>query len=223
LVETADGLDSLGLDEVEHLLAERLKLLVVGNRLGLTADRDHRAAGAVGRQAVADEPFGRRPVGALRRVRHPLFAQEDDRGLHVAVRLLQRALAVHHSRARALAELADELSRDLRRHQASSVPAFVGSPSAASERLVSSAPSFAGSSPVGTGTLSPSVTGSICAPAATCSTSPSGTLSGAGVSSASCCCSSCAETFCFPSFTASASAWTIRLHERIASSLPGMT
>src|SRR5439155_9134446 len=163
--------------------------------------------------------------GALRRVRHPLFAQEDDRGLHVAVRLLQRALAVHHSGARALAELADELSRDLRRHQASSVPAFVGSPSAASERLVSSAPSFAGSSPVGTGTLSPSVTGSICSPAVTCSTSPSGTLGAASSAgaSAACCWSSWAETFCLPSETAAARECTTRLQDRIASSLPGMT
>src|SRR5207248_8920968 len=45
LVEPTDGLDPLRLDEVEHLLAKRLELLVVRHRLGLAADRDHRSAG----------------------------------------------------------------------------------------------------------------------------------------------------------------------------------
>src|SRR5262249_34712154 len=162
---------SLRLDELERLLAERLELLVLRDRLGLAADGDHRAAGVVVSEAVTDESLRRRAVCALRGVRHALLAQQDDGRLHVSLRLLQRALAVHHPGTGLFAELADELSRDLRRHQApSSFSPRVGSPSAAADRLVSSAPSFAGSSPVGTGTESPSVTGSICSPAPTCST-----------------------------------------------------
>jgi len=75
LLELQDGADSLGLDEVECLLAERLELLVLRDRLRLAPDRDDRAAGAVVGNAVADEPLGRRAVCALRGVGHALLAE----------------------------------------------------------------------------------------------------------------------------------------------------
>src|SRR5581483_11627617 len=130
---------------------------------------------------------------------HPLLAQEDDRGLHVAVRLLEGALAVHHPGARALPELADELGGDLRHQPSTSV--------AAREAAAGAEPSSAGASPLGTGVVSPSVAGSTASPAATCSVSPCGTgSSSAAGASASCAAAanSRGETFCLPSATASA-------------------
>src|SRR6266545_56124 len=70
------------------------------------------APGVLGK-AVADLPLGRRMLGALRGARHALLAQDTDRRLHVSVRLLECALAVHHRRAGLVAELLDERRGDL--------------------------------------------------------------------------------------------------------------
>src|SRR5262249_24466301 len=184
---------------------------------------DHGSPGAVVGEPVADLALGRCPVGTLLEVLEALLAKESDGSVHVAVRLLERPLGVHDPRAGPLAELADEPGRDLRCHQASSFSPRVGSPSAAAERFVSSAPSLAGSSPVSTGKLSPSAWGSMFSPAETSSTLSSGALSSAGAGASWACCNSCAEIFCLPADTASASACTTSRHERIASSLPGIT
>src|SRR5205823_12014915 len=53
------------------------------------------------------------PIGPFRGTRHTLLPQEADRGFHVAVGLLQRALAVHHRRAGLIAKLFDQGGRDL--------------------------------------------------------------------------------------------------------------
>src|SRR5207302_9376054 len=66
--------DACGVDRVEHLLRERLELVVLRDRLGLAADGDHRALRAVVGQAVADEPFGRLAARTLRGTRHALLA-----------------------------------------------------------------------------------------------------------------------------------------------------
>src|SRR5207247_363916 len=89
---------------------------VLRHRLGLAADGDHRALAAVVGEPIADETFGRLAAGTLRHARLPLFAEQRDRRLHVAVRLLEGALAIHHPRAGAVAELLDECRRDLRHH-----------------------------------------------------------------------------------------------------------
>ena len=83
---------------LEHPLRERLELLVLRDRLGLAADGDHRADAVL--DPVADEALGRRAAGTLRHLRHPPLAEERARGLEVAARLLERALAVHHRGAR---------------------------------------------------------------------------------------------------------------------------
>src|SRR3954471_18140055 len=75
LLELRVRLDPLRLHEVEHVLAERLELVALRDGLRLATDCHHRPAGPVVRQAVADEPFGRRAVGALLRLRHPLFRE----------------------------------------------------------------------------------------------------------------------------------------------------
>jgi hypothetical protein len=101
------------LDRLEHLLGEGQELVVVRDRLGLTADGDHRALLRVVVEAVSDLPFRGRAVRALGRAGHTLLAQQANGGLDVPVRLLQRALAVHHRRAGLVAQLFDECSRDL--------------------------------------------------------------------------------------------------------------
>src|SRR5690349_19386190 len=68
LLEPRDRTDSLGLDELERLLAESLELHALRDRLCLAADGDHRPARVVVCQAVADEPLRRGAIGALRRV-----------------------------------------------------------------------------------------------------------------------------------------------------------
>jgi hypothetical protein len=101
-----------GVDCVEHVLRVREELVVVRHRLCLAADSDQRAPAPVVRQPVADLTLARLAARALRRLRHPLLAQESDGGLEVAVRLLEGALAVHHPRAGLVAELLDEACRN---------------------------------------------------------------------------------------------------------------
>ena len=52
-------------------------------------------------------------IGPLAGLRHALLAQQRAGGVEVAVRLLERSLAIHHARARELAELLDEACTDL--------------------------------------------------------------------------------------------------------------
>src|SRR5579864_2495381 len=140
--------DALRLDEVEHLLRVREELVAVRNEVGLAADRDHRPLRAVICDAVADLALGRGTVGALCGLRHASLAQQHGRGFHVAVRLLQRALAVHHSGARLVAKLLDERCRDLRHHSATSGSApGSGSGSAAAAGSGSATASGAGAVP----------------------------------------------------------------------------
>ena len=67
LLELGLGADALRVDGVEHVLRVREELVVVRDRLGLAADRDHRALRAVVGEAVADLALGRLAAGALRR------------------------------------------------------------------------------------------------------------------------------------------------------------
>src|SRR5204862_129740 len=166
----------------EHLLGVGEELLVVGHRLRLAAHRDHRSPGAVLGEPVADLALGGLAPGPLRGLRHATLAQQHDGRLHVAVRLLERALAVHHPGAGAVAQLLDEGGRDLGGHSSTSV--------VAADAFASPAPSCCGAWPVGTGTDSPSVTGSTASPGATFSSvpssaGPSGSAGGSGAASGS--------------------------------------
>src|SRR6202007_3369545 len=76
-------------------------------------DRDHRPLRAVVGEAVPHLALGCLASRALGGARHSLLAQEDNRCLHVAARLLERLLAAHHARACPFTQLLDEARRDL--------------------------------------------------------------------------------------------------------------
>ncbi len=94
----------------QHLLGKRAELLVLRDGLGLAADRDDRPTFSCTRSRPA---LGRLATGTLRRRRHAFLAQQLDGFVEVAVRLLERALAVHHPRARRIAELLHHRGGDL--------------------------------------------------------------------------------------------------------------
>ena len=126
LLEALDRFRTVGVNRAQHLLGERLELVVLRDRLGLAADPDDRAAAPVDDEA--DEALGRRPARTLSRRRHAALAQQRAGALEIAVRLLERALAIHHPRARRVAELLDEGCADRGAHSLSP-------PSATARRL----------------------------------------------------------------------------------------
>ena len=90
------------LGDVAHDLLEGL---VAGHEIGLGVDLDHDCLAQAG--IDADQAFGRSAAGLLVGLGNALLAQPVDRGLHVAVGLGERRLAVHHARAGQLAEFLD--------------------------------------------------------------------------------------------------------------------
>jgi hypothetical protein len=88
-----------------HAADERLELLVLSDEVRLGINLDHGTAGAV--HGHADQPLGRDPTRLLGGGGKTLGAQPVHRSFHVAVRLGQRLLAVHHARAGALAQFLD--------------------------------------------------------------------------------------------------------------------
>src|SRR5262249_9497756 len=118
-------------------------LVVVRDRLGLAADGDDRAELAVVGDAVADLALGRLAAGALRGPRHPALAEPAPRRLHVAVRLAERAFAVHHRRAPRVPPLLDERGGDLGHDGSSSVAAASGSAAGSGAGAASAAGSAA--------------------------------------------------------------------------------
>ena len=87
-------------------------MLLVSDEVGLGVDLDRRAPPA--RDGDADKALGGGASGLLGGGRKPLGAQPVDRGFHVAAGLAERLLAVHHPGARAVAQLLDGGSGDLR-------------------------------------------------------------------------------------------------------------
>src|SRR3954454_21952683 len=88
-----------------------LEQLVFGDEIRLRIDLDDSAAIAF--DGYSDEAFGRRATSLLGRRCETLRAQPVDRGLHFAIGLGERLLAVHHSGAGALAQFLDTRGRDL--------------------------------------------------------------------------------------------------------------
>ena len=111
LVESGFDSDAVVVNGAQHPLGERLELVVLRDRLCLAADADDRADAAVDDRA--DEALGRGPIGSLAGLRHALLAEQRAGSVEVALRLLERALAIHHPRAGELAELLDEACTDL--------------------------------------------------------------------------------------------------------------
>ena len=98
-VEVATRVDG----QVGDLADERLELIVAGDEIGLGIDLDECRRSAL--RGDADEAFGSRAAGLLRRLRQALLAQPVDRGLHVAGGLGQSRLAIHHACAGNVAKL----------------------------------------------------------------------------------------------------------------------
>src|SRR5205085_8943751 len=222
LVELADRVGALALHGLEHLGGKGEELLVVRDRLGLAADgHDDAELGVVG-DPVADFALGRLSAGPLGRARQTALSEERLRSFEVAVRVLQGALAIHHSGTSLVAKLLDERGRDLR-HSERSVEASAGTggealPLATSSPALSCAPicSYVGSWETSSA-LGASVSSAVAG--------VSGSSTGAGVwgSSAGGAAISCGVTFALPALIASAIARITSEHERIASSLPGIT
>src|SRR3954452_13741204 len=99
-------------DLVEHALREGEELVVLRHRLGLAADSDDRADGAV--DAGEDTALGRLATRPLARLREASLAERTARGVEVSPALDERPLALHHPGARRVAELLDEACGDLR-------------------------------------------------------------------------------------------------------------
>ena len=75
---------------------------VAGHEIGLGVDLDHDGFTHAG--VNADQTFRGSAAGLLVGLRNALGAQPVDGRLHVAIRLGQRRLAIHHARAGELAE-----------------------------------------------------------------------------------------------------------------------
>src|SRR5205085_534340 len=83
------------------------------HEIGLAVDLDEDADAAARVDVAADQALARLSAGLPARGGHAPLAQDLGRLLDIAVGLGQGALAVHHPRARALAEIADHLGGDL--------------------------------------------------------------------------------------------------------------
>src|SRR5262249_36328879 len=129
------------LHRAEDTLGEDHELRVVGHRLGLTADSDHGADVLLG-EVEDDLALGGLASGLLRGLREALLADELDRLLHVPAGLDESALAIHHPRAGALAELLDLAGGDLGHDRTSSVSVSVSAASASAGWTASAAASL---------------------------------------------------------------------------------
>ena len=93
------------LDEVLEVVGARHEV-----RLAVHLDEDADLAAQV--DVAADHALRRGAAGALGRLRQAALAEQGDRLVHVAVRLGQRRLALHHARAGLVAKLLDHVCRN---------------------------------------------------------------------------------------------------------------
>ena len=93
---------------------ELLELVGAGHEVGLAVDLDEHADAAAGVDVARDEALAGVAAGLLGGRREALLAQQRDGLVEVAVGLGQGALAVHEAGAGPLAQLLDQLRRDVR-------------------------------------------------------------------------------------------------------------
>jgi hypothetical protein len=93
--------------DARELGDRRAEIGALGHEVGLGGQLDERTDATLD-QHLDCAVLGRAP-GTLLRAREALLAQPVLRRFHVAARLLERALAVHHPRPGGLAQLGDEL------------------------------------------------------------------------------------------------------------------
>ena len=89
-------------DELGEAVPRLVELLRAADEIGLAVQLDERGRAAL--DLVADEPLGGHAARLLRGGGEPLLAKDLLGLVDVAVRLLERALAVEHSGARLVAE-----------------------------------------------------------------------------------------------------------------------
>src|SRR4051794_21293198 len=173
-------------DVHRDLAGEGLEVLVAGHEVGVAVDLDQHADLAVGVDVGGDGALGGLAAAHLQRLVAEAHAQQLDGLVEVAVGLLQRRLAVHHARARPVAELLDVLGCDGCAHlESSSFFSSVLSSSPTASATASAAPAAALATPLsGPGTRSATApaaapaplaasSAASCAVSTTCSTTPS--------------------------------------------------
>jgi len=94
-------------DVKRDLAREVLEVVVLGDEVGLAINLDEHADLAVGMDVARDDALAGDAFASLRGLCLTLDAQDLDRLVHVAVGLGERLLAVHRSRAGALAQRLD--------------------------------------------------------------------------------------------------------------------
>src|SRR5215207_512683 len=219
VLELRECVDASGVHELQRLLRKYLEVVAVRDEVRLTAQSHDGPLLRVARERVADHALGRLTAGALGRLPEALLAQELLRRLDVATGLDERALGVHHPRAGQVTKLLDECGGDGGHDWASSVTsAAAGSTVSSPCESTSCSGASATSSAAGSGA------------SATSSAAGSGAGAGAAASSAGAPlplalgrANSPAVTADWPAAIPSAIARMTSEHERIASSLPGIT
>ena len=109
LGEAEQGLDigrRAGRDRLGHAPREGQEIFIPGHEVGLAIQLQDDHPGAV--LVDADDALGRDPAGLRGRFGRPGFAHFPDRRFNIAAGGLQGLFAVHHARARALAQLLDQ-------------------------------------------------------------------------------------------------------------------
>src|SRR5215210_6595979 len=101
-----------GGDVQRDLAGERREVLVAGDEVGVAVDLDEHPDLAVGVDVGLDRALGGLAAAHLERLVAEPDAQELGGRVDVAAGLLERLLAVHHARARAVAELLDQRGGD---------------------------------------------------------------------------------------------------------------
>ena len=96
-----------------HQLFEFVRL---GHEIGLAVHFHQHANLAAHVDVAIHDAFGGDAALLLSGGGQTLFAQEVDGLVHIAARFLQRALAVHHAGARALAQLFNNFCTDFHRN-----------------------------------------------------------------------------------------------------------
>src|SRR5215213_2113565 len=228
VLELRECVDAFGIHELQRLLCKRLEVVAVRDEVGFTAQRHDRPLRRVARERVADLALRRLTVGALGGLPEALLAQELLRRLDVTTRVDERSLGVHHPRPGQVAELLDERGGDGGHDWASSVLwAAAGSTLSSPCDSTSCSGASATSSAAGAGA---SATSSAVGSGASATSSAAGSGAGSGASSAAAPfplglgrANSSAVTADWPAAIPSAIARMTSEHERIASSLPGIT
>src|SRR5215210_8099133 len=217
VLELRECVDAVGVHELQRLLCKRLEVVAVRDEVRLTAQRHDGPLRRVARERVADLALRRLAVGALGGLPEALLAQELLRRLDVTTRVDERSLGVHHPRAGEITQLLDERGGDRGHDWASSALwAAAGSTVSSPCDSTSCSGASATSSAAGSGA---SATSSAAGSGASATSSAAAAPFPLALGRAN----SAAVTADWPAAIPSAIARMTSEHERIASSLPGIT